>query len=266
MSPRTARTTGSVSGRSGRRAPSSIGAQLVTRWPSAVVTRRGRPKASTLSRCGCFVAVWPPAEVDEALEQVPRPVDRRVRWTTPDQWHVTLAFLGEVADQGVPDLSEALVAGAAAGTGPWWPDWGRPPPSSRPGSSACPSRASTGWPGGPASPLPRSLAEPSPSDGTFHGHLTLARARGRHRLDPGLVGTPVTAEWVVGQVSLVRSILDPRGARYDTVARAHWASRPPDPAPEGPGRPPHPTTEHLFVLDSGRGPTPDGVPCDTPLS
>ena len=45
-----------------------------------------------------FVAVWPPVDVVERLSELPRPAVDGVRWTTPDQWHVTIRFLGEVAD------------------------------------------------------------------------------------------------------------------------------------------------------------------------
>jgi 2'-5' RNA ligase len=31
-----------------------------------------------------------------------------VRWTTPDQWHITLRFLGETSEEQVPALQEAV--------------------------------------------------------------------------------------------------------------------------------------------------------------
>ena len=45
-----------------------------------------------------FVAAWPPADVVEALRGLDRPVVTGMRWTTADQWHVTLRFLGDVDD------------------------------------------------------------------------------------------------------------------------------------------------------------------------
>ncbi len=48
-----------------------------------------------------FVAVWPSAAVVDELRGLERPARPGVRWTTADQWHVTLRFLGEMED---PDL------------------------------------------------------------------------------------------------------------------------------------------------------------------
>ncbi len=58
-----------------------------------------------------FVAVVPPDEVLDDLEEHLEPrrdagVD--VRWTDRHQWHVTLAFLGDVPERRLDDLTEAL--------------------------------------------------------------------------------------------------------------------------------------------------------------
>src|SRR5689334_665734 len=37
-----------------------------------------------------------------------RDVDPELRWTLPEQWHVTLAFLPEVTERTLPDLVERL--------------------------------------------------------------------------------------------------------------------------------------------------------------
>lgn len=62
-----------------------------------------------------FVALVPPAEavadLDAFLE--PRREAARFRWARPEQFHVTLAFLAEVADRHLDDLVERL--GRAAG-------------------------------------------------------------------------------------------------------------------------------------------------------
>lgn len=64
-----------------------------------------------------FVAVVPP---DEALEHLSAGLDaartreadvlgnETLRWARPDTWHLTLAFLGELADKRVPDLDRRL--------------------------------------------------------------------------------------------------------------------------------------------------------------
>src|SRR5437867_10908588 len=43
-----------------------------------------------------FVAVWPPESVVATVVSLLRPELPAVRWTTRDQWHVTLRFLGAV--------------------------------------------------------------------------------------------------------------------------------------------------------------------------
>ena len=61
-----------------------------------------------------FVAISPPAEALTALDTELGPTRRvaphGLRWTRPEQWHLTLAFLGEVPDADVPVLTESLAA------------------------------------------------------------------------------------------------------------------------------------------------------------
>ena len=42
-----------------------------------------------------FVAVWPPEEVVAELTALPRKDGRGVRFVAPENWHVTLRFLGQ---------------------------------------------------------------------------------------------------------------------------------------------------------------------------
>jgi RNA 2',3'-cyclic 3'-phosphodiesterase len=62
-----------------------------------------------------FVAVTPPdaalAELAEAVAPL-RAEDRDLRWTPPPQWHLTLAFLGDVDESVLPDLTERLARAA----------------------------------------------------------------------------------------------------------------------------------------------------------
>lgn len=57
-----------------------------------------------------FVAVVPPDDVVADLEEFldPRREAGDFRWTSPDSWHVTLAFLASVPDARVDDLQERL--------------------------------------------------------------------------------------------------------------------------------------------------------------
>ena len=57
-----------------------------------------------MSPARLFVAVWPPPEVLDVLAALPRTERPGVRWTTRDQWHVTLRFLG------MADPAEAVEA------------------------------------------------------------------------------------------------------------------------------------------------------------
>jgi 2'-5' RNA ligase len=62
-----------------------------------------------------FVALWPPehvvAELAETVAAV-RPLGSELRWTRPEQWHLTLAFFGEVAEERLPELTERLARAA----------------------------------------------------------------------------------------------------------------------------------------------------------
>jgi 2'-5' RNA ligase len=57
-----------------------------------------------------FVAAVPPVEALEHLEEFVsvRREAAAFRWTVPEQWHVTLAFLAEVPDRAYDDLVERL--------------------------------------------------------------------------------------------------------------------------------------------------------------
>jgi 2'-5' RNA ligase len=58
-----------------------------------------------------FVALTPPAEVAEALTIATlglRELAPELRWTRPEQWHVTLVFLGEVGEGVVGELTRRL--------------------------------------------------------------------------------------------------------------------------------------------------------------
>jgi len=66
-----------------------------------------------------FVAVVPPEEALEDLASFVAPrqeAEPGFRWTVPEQWHVTLAFLADVADRQLDDLLERLGRAAARRT------------------------------------------------------------------------------------------------------------------------------------------------------
>lgn len=176
-----------------------------------------------------FVAVWPPGDLVEQLEALDHPEVRGLRWTTRDQWHVTLRFLGSVEESELAALRESLgeaagspllkrpveaVAGPSPevlGNGVWML-----PVSGLEGLAAAVDRALDGMVDGTAGAAVagavRGLVRP------FKGHLTLARAKSPallRRLPRPVVGS----SWRVEEVTLVNSTLNPAGARYDVLDR-----------------------------------------------
>ncbi len=62
-----------------------------------------------------FVAIRPPDHVIEDLDDflAPRRDAGRLRWTHPDTWHLTLAFMADVPDRSRDELEERLAVAAA---------------------------------------------------------------------------------------------------------------------------------------------------------
>lgn len=164
-----------------------------------------------------FVAIDPPpaalAELDAALGPTRTVAPPGLRWTRPEQWHLTLAFLGEVPDTGVPALTAALAdaLGEAMGDTPM---------RLRLAGGGCFGDRVL-WVGvaGDSRAL-RTLAEDvaaaargagiEPSAAPYRPHLTLARA-GPERADLRPAATAladvVGPAWDVPDVRLVRSRL-----------------------------------------------------------
>ena len=55
-----------------------------------------------------FIAVWPPEEVVEHLRSLRRKDQRGVRFIPPENWHVTLRFLGEADEREVAAALDEL--------------------------------------------------------------------------------------------------------------------------------------------------------------
>lgn len=58
-----------------------------------------------------FSAVIPPATLVEELDAFltpRRPAETRLRWTRPESWHITTAFMGNVPDRNLDRLTETL--------------------------------------------------------------------------------------------------------------------------------------------------------------
>jgi len=171
-----------------------------------------------------FVAVAPPEEVLALVEALPRPNLSKLRWTTPEQWHVTLRFLGEVtraepvaeALRAVPAaLLDSKVTEVEAVLGPavaWFT--GRRilqvPVTGTEQLAELVFVATAAW------------GQP-PEPGPYAGHLTLARVRGKGKGPANLAGTPIRAAWRVDEVHLVSSTLGEGGARYETLEKVPLA-------------------------------------------
>jgi RNA 2',3'-cyclic 3'-phosphodiesterase len=155
-----------------------------------------------------FVAAYPPEAVLDLLETLPRPVDPAVRWTTRDQWHVTLRFLGGAdPDEAAAALAAVEAPGAEAVLGPRTARLGRfvvVVPVAGLDRLAAAVVGATAAIGEPADPRP------------FTGHLTVGRLRDRPAC--GVAGARVEARFPVGEIHLVRSVLRPDGARHAIIA------------------------------------------------
>ncbi len=199
-----------------------------------------------------FVAVIPPESVIEDLESFvgPRREAAPFRWTQPDQWHLTLAFSGNVPDRAYDDLVDRLgraarkrhpVAARIAGGGAF-PDAARAKvvyagvQASDPDAEELRRMAS-----GARAAVATSGAE---VDGQrFRPHLTLARV---HRPVEAtkfirLLDAYSSPTWTVGELALVASHLGegPRNrARHEVVetfslGRAGSGPAPADAPPRG---------------------------------
>jgi 2'-5' RNA ligase len=165
-------------------------------------------------RLRLFVAVWPPPAVVGVLAGLDHPAVEGVRWTRPEQWHVTLRFLGAVEASDLGPLGDALAAGLAgeasapARLGPATATLGAGALVAPVGGLERLARATTA--------ATAAFGEPV-GTGPWIGHVTLARCRRRGGL-AGLGGRPVRASWRAASVALVASRTDPAGAVYSTLA------------------------------------------------
>jgi 2'-5' RNA ligase len=149
-----------------------------------------------------------------------------VRWTRPDQWHITLRFLGETTEQQLPALREA-VEKAAREVEPFdvrLHGWGVFPERGQP---------RVVWAGGAGEArslyevVSRTLANIgfAPEPGSFRPHVTLARIKpGR---DVGSIlrmlrdePPPPRGAFAATHVTLFQSVLSPEGSTYIPLLKA----------------------------------------------
>jgi 2'-5' RNA ligase len=173
-------------------------------------------------RAGLAVAV-------EGVRAADRARDAAFRWTEPEGWHVTLAFLGATPADRVPEIVDALRA-AVVGTPPFQVTSG--------GLGAFPSarRARVVWyritdAERRLKILAKGVRQALDIDdgAPFRAHLTLARARARDgaALDGELRATDLPrGEILVDRVLLCRSHLGRGPAYYETLAEVPLVADP----------------------------------------
>jgi 2'-5' RNA ligase len=177
-----------------------------------------------------FVAVWPDELTRQRLTALELELGRSkgLRFVGAARWHLTLRFLGDVTDDDVAPLADALTAATAITS---------PAPTAAP--LECHLGPGTAWFTGvrvlqlPAAGLDdlahavrratAAVVPEPPAEPPFKGHLTLARAKGR-RLSVAALGEmsniPFEAAFPVSAVDLVSSEPSPDGHVYTTLARA----------------------------------------------
>ena len=178
-----------------------------------------------------FVALQPPPAALSELEAAVAPLRGawpELRWTGPGRWHVTLAFLGEVAESKLDGLAVRLARAAGRhqplelriGHGGAFPNQKRARvlishiDADQPALAALAASVAAGA---------RRAGAPPPDEGRrFRPHLTLARCR--QPIDAGAItdslGGFSGAAWLAAQVHLIRSHTGPK-PRYETLGS--WA-------------------------------------------
>ena len=159
-------------------------------------------------RARLFVATLPSPEVCDVLAALPRPVMAGVRYTTREQWHVTLRFLGNASvGESAAAFARVAFTSVEARVGPAITRLGKSVVIAPVhGLDAVATAVAAAMEG---------VGDPSDHDG-YTGHLTLARLKARVR--PPMLGVPIDVRFAVRDIQLVRSHLSRQGARYETVA------------------------------------------------
>ncbi|GIV08708.1 MAG: RNA 2',3'-cyclic phosphodiesterase [Fimbriimonadales bacterium] len=182
-----------------------------------------------------FIAALIPDAVRDALagarETLQRAVpDRALRWVDPDNYHITLLFLGEQNEERIAEITEAMHA-ACAGVSPFgvavqglgvFPNWNRPQVL---WAGVCAGTA-------PLTKIATALEThllPKPTGKPFHPHITLARLKtpcrdadsfkkrlfeATQRLAPDQFGS-----YELQAISLMQSTLTSEGAIYTELER-----------------------------------------------
>ncbi len=182
-----------------------------------------------------FYALSVPPDLVDAVRRIQSrarvDLPKGLRWTLPEQVHLTLAFLGDVPADSVVKL-KSILHEVAARSDPFEVSVigvGGFPRADRPrvvwAGLAGESVHQIGklhhdlW-----GRLEPDIPKPEPNDREFHPHITLARV-------PGPQPPKIAAwmqrhagfefgDWPVREIQLIQSVLTPKGPVYETLARA----------------------------------------------
>jgi RNA 2',3'-cyclic 3'-phosphodiesterase len=189
----------------------------------------------------CFIAIHVPRGLIDKIVSVQKEAQGRgnmevVRWTRPEQMHITLKFLGNVPHAQLAALQHAL-AKAVLGNAPF--------ALSLEGFGCFPSARNPNvfWAGlgGHVEALNQLQAcvevatKPFTSheeDRVFHPHLTIGRVKtrgpGSRRIAEALVQLRLANvdQWTVREVALMGSNLSPQGAIHTLLAAAQLIGEP----------------------------------------
>ncbi len=183
----------------------------------------------------CFVGLPLPQAhrqaLDRAASQLAGALGSRIGFTRPENWHLTLRFLGDVAPEALPGLKLALagvplepfeLALGPAGCFPPLPRQGRgrPPQTLWAGLSLGAQACIT-----LAADINRALGAAgfAPEDRPLRPHVTLGRVRAPHPEDDwraALAALDLSGPGParVDRFVLWQSVLGPGGPRYETLA------------------------------------------------
>jgi 2'-5' RNA ligase len=195
----------------------------------------------TTDQLRLFIALPAPDSVKEAVARAQSDLRKAVpgqeiRWTRPEQFHLTLSFLGKVPLSRVENLITALrdvceefAPLTLVSTGIGFFPGARRPRVIWAGVNDANGRLSALW---RALQLVTRPFTAEKAEESFSGHITLARvnrvpggqADALMKAAENLAGTTF-GEWTATHVDLMRSELSPQGARHIVLAAVPLAGR-----------------------------------------
>lgn len=189
---------------------------------------------SSSTRIRAFVAIPLDSELKGAVQKLQNDLQIRlrspnVRWTKPDQLHLTLKFLGDVPSDEIPAISEGLLKSCCR-TSPLRLSIGGV------GCFPSPTRPRIIWLGiagdlAPLEALQKAIDDQTKSHGPhveereFHPHLTIGRIKtaegGARRVGEMVSEIRIEAlgHWNAREVELIQSTLSSAGSSYQILAK-----------------------------------------------